>query len=85
MPEYDFMCEQCNHTWSEFKQMDDRKKPLSEPCPQCSHVGSVIRLYDTGGFVDPGILNADKNIEKSGVLKELNRLKEHHPYMKWKG
>ena len=85
MPSYDFKCSKCEHTFEEVRKIDDRKIPLSKPCPECKEEGSISRLYDVHVFVDPGILKADKNLERSGVLKELNRLKEHHPYMVWKG
>jgi len=85
MPLYTFKCEKCEHTFEVVLKMNDNKKPLSEPCPECEEVGSIFRVYSTGGWVDPGILKADKNMEKSGVLQELNRIKHHHPYMVWKG
>lgn len=85
MPLYGFKCDSCEHKFDEFKLVEERKIPLSDPCPKCGKIGCIIRIYDTAGFVDPGIINADKNMEKSGVLKELDRMREHHPYMKWNG
>jgi putative FmdB family regulatory protein len=85
MPEYDYICNKCEYKWSEYRRMAERKEPLFSPCPSCSHLGAISRIYETGGFIDPGIIQADKNMEKTGVLDELNRLKEHHPHMKWKG
>jgi len=85
MPLYDYKCTLCKYEWEEFFSMKDNKIPLKEKCPKCKEDNCIIRLYSTAGFVDPGILQADKNMEKSGVLKELNRIKEHHPEMKWKG
>lgn len=85
MPLYSFRCHKCNHKFDVFNSMEDRHKPLNEPCINCGEDRSVYRVYNTQGFVDPGILKADKNMERSGVEKELNRLKEHHPYMSWKG
>jgi len=66
-------------------KMDEREQPLHNPCPNCEDVGSIYRQYDSASWVDPGILKADQNMEKSGVLKELNRLKKYHPGMVWKG
>ena len=85
MPLYSFRCDICSMVVDKFLKMDDRDKPLSEPCESCQSEGHVYRVYNTQGFVDPGILKADKNMENSGVEKELNRLKKYHPYMKWKG
>lgn len=85
MPLYSFQCDACKATFEKVRKIVDRKKPLDSPCPECGKEGSVFRTYETYGIVDPGILKADKNMERSGVLKELNRLKEHHPYMRWSG
>ena len=85
MPLFEYRCDKCKHQFEKVLKADDNKKPLSEPCPQCGRDGYVHRVYTTGGFVDPGILKADKNMEKSGVLDNLNRIKQHHPYLKWKG
>lgn len=85
MPLYSFKCSKCEYTFDQVLKMDNRKEPTLLPCDECGEEGSIYRTYEHGGFVDPGILKADKNMEKSGVLKELNRLKEHHPYMQWKG
>ncbi len=85
MPLYVYKCFECNQEFDEVLSIECRNDPCEKPCPHCGEVKAIGRVYTTGGFADPGILNADKNMEKSGVLKELNRLKEHHPQMKWKG
>lgn len=35
MPNYDYMCGGCNHSFEEFLLMKDRKKPCKKPCPKC--------------------------------------------------
>lgn len=86
MPLYEFKCEKCNHVFDQFLNSDDRKNPLSEMCPECGEANSVFRLYSSGGFIDPGILNADKNMEKSGVLSALERIRDNSgEKMVWKG
>jgi putative FmdB family regulatory protein len=35
MPNYEYLCHGCGHTFEEFFKMDDRKKPEKKPCPQC--------------------------------------------------
>jgi len=85
MPLYVYQCDYCNEIWEKFFAIKDRNQPLKSECPFCKKKNGIQRIYDTGGFVDSGIINADKNMEKSGILNELNRIKQHHPYMRWKG
>lgn len=35
MPNYEYLCHGCGHTFEEFFKIDDRKKPEKKPCPQC--------------------------------------------------
>ncbi len=84
MPLYEFACESCDHHFDAFLTMDNNMAPTKKPCPECKEMG-VYRVYSVHRWVDPGILKADRNMEKSGVLNELNRIKEHHPNMRWKG
>ena len=83
---YEYRCEECNHTFERVLSFDDREIPLNELCPECGVDKSVYRVYSHGGFVDPGILKADKNMERSGVQKALERIRDHAgEKMIWKG
>jgi len=84
MPLYTYICDNCHYEFEEYRGISDRNAPLGCKCKQCGKV-SVRRLYKSQGYLDKGILDADKNMERSGVLKELERIKEHHPYMRWTG
>lgn len=84
MPLYSYKCESCDNIWDEYNMINDRNLPLTLPCPACNKK-QVIRLFSNATYLDKSILDADKNMEKSGVLKELERMKKHHPYMKWNG
>ena len=84
MPLYSYRCESCGHAWDEYKTIKDRNLPLSEPCPECDKM-EVKKSFSNATYLDESVLNADKHMERSGVLKELERLKKHHPYMRWHG
>lgn len=38
MPNYDYRCDSCEHTFDEFKSITDRDAPCSSPCPKCGKV-----------------------------------------------
>ena len=86
MPLYEYKCEECNHLFEEYHSMDDRNIPLNELCPKCGNKDSVFKLCSNAGFVDPGIINADKDMERSGVQTALERIRDHcGTKMVWKG
>ena len=91
MPTYEYFCYKekggCGFEWEDYMSMDDRMIPMNEPCPACEKEGTICRKLNAGNIVDPGIINADKNMQQSGVEENLNRIKENHPKanMKWKG
>ena len=41
MPMYDYKCNACEHCFSAMYKIDDRNKPLEEPCPSCEVKGEV--------------------------------------------
>lgn len=48
MPNYDYRCEQCAHTFEVFQNMSD---PKLEACPQDDCEGKVKRLLGAGAGV----------------------------------
>lgn len=42
---YDYQCQKCNTTWELSLPIEDREKPLSEPCPNCKESGSILKLF----------------------------------------
>ena len=46
MPTYDFACKKCNHNFDLYLKIEEREKPLSEPCPKCNKKKSVYRNYN---------------------------------------
>ena len=85
MPLYSFKCDVCGYTLDTVTTINDRDQCLTQPCPECSCKERVRRVYEAAAIIDKGILEADRNMERSGVLDNLNRLKHHFPEMKWKG
>ena len=81
---YSYRCDACKHQWDDFYKIEDRDKPLKELCPECGEK-AVLKLFSTASYMDESVLNADKNMVRSGVMQELERIKKHHPYMKWNG
>jgi putative FmdB family regulatory protein len=84
MPMYSYQCDACEHHWDDFYNIEDRNTPLNEPCPKCGEK-AVLKSFSSASYLDESVLNADKNMERSGVLKELERMKRYHPYMRWHG
>lgn len=78
MPNYDYKCAKCEHTFEEFMSYDDREKPCKQPCPECG-VKEVTKII--GGF--PGLatdstLTPDK--KTGGQWSEMmNRVKRNIP------
>ena len=35
MPNYGFVCDNCEHTFDELLSIADREKPLTKACPNC--------------------------------------------------
>jgi len=45
MPNYQFICEECEHIFHEYLKMDDRKIPEGQPCPNCGEEGHIRQHY----------------------------------------
>ncbi|QZI90525.1 hypothetical protein MYOV003v1_p0201 [Vibrio phage 207E48.1] len=73
MPMYDYQCGDCSHTFTSSRRISERKKPESEPCPECGDnavsmiIGSpriVGGVGDANGKVPQGFKDVLKNIKK---------------------
>lgn len=72
MPNYDYRCQTCGHTFEVFQSMND---PKLEDCPQEGCEGKVKRLLGTGSgviFKGGGFYQTDyrSNSYKEGAKKE---------------
>jgi len=72
MPNYDYQCKECSHTFEVFQKMSD---PKLEDCPQDDCEGKVRRLLGSGAgviFKGSGFYQTDYRSEsyKKGQSKE---------------
>ena len=70
MPNYTYQCNECSHTFEEFKTIAKYNEPLREPCPSCFHVGYISRLISSPKLGDPTKLEMTKGLIKP--TKEFN-------------
>jgi len=64
MPNYDYICSKCNHTFEEFLPISQRKNPERKPCPNCNEKKSISQTILTV----PGMA-IDKNHRVDGDAK----------------
>jgi len=76
MPVYEYQCKSCEHFFSEFHKIDDRKKPVESPCTECGKI-EVQQLISGASLVDPFTLGKLKPTpefqEKAKSLKRFYR------------
>lgn len=78
MPNYDYHCKTCDHTFEVFQKMSD---PKLEDCPQEKCVGKVRRLLGTGAgviFKGSGFYQTDYRSDsyKKGATKDSSSNKK---------
>jgi putative FmdB family regulatory protein len=61
MPLYGFQCAKCDHSFSDVLKVDDRNKPLDEPCPNCKESGGVTKTIGAPLIVS-GVGDFRKNV-----------------------
>lgn len=81
MPQYDYECQNCDHTWEEIKSVVERHKPLSNPCPNCHKCGYVVKPLSPVTMVDPIVTGAGKMVDP-GLKNKLDQMQEKYPGMK---
>ena len=83
MPLYCYKCDKCGFETELVLGINERNNPLNQPCVNCNTENTTKREYKKAIYLDESVLNADKNMERSGVLSNLERIKRHHPTMNW--
>ena len=83
MPLYGYICDSCHYEWDDYKSVNKRNSPLDKPCPECGQKAVLRKMSSDTNYLPNEIINGDKNMIKSGVMDNLERMKKHHPYMKW--
>lgn len=83
MPNYGFICDNCEHTFDEILSISDRETPLKNPCPSCKKK-KIRRQYDSfsQSLASDSTLNANKATggqwnELMGRMKK-GLAKRHH-------
>ena len=78
MPNYDYKCAKCEHTFESFLSYDDREKPCGEPCPQCSAEEVTKTIGGFPGIASDSTLTPDK--KTGGQWSEMmNKVKSNIP------
>lgn len=74
MPQYDYQCTSCEHTFSKNLRMADNKLPESEPCPSCSSTNTVTQQIlgapSLGNPVTMGIRKHDSGFKE--VMEKMH-------------
>tara|TARA_R100001015_G_scaffold19062_2_gene14442 strand:- start:667 stop:969 length:303 start_codon:yes stop_codon:yes gene_type:complete len=82
MPIYEYECESCEHVFEVMLGMNDRDKPLEDPCPECSEksVRRSVGMFQAGAdstmTVDkmcPGFSKRMDHIKKGAMINESAR------------
>ena len=85
MPEYNFHCEKCLTEFDEFRTIAEIDIPLSQPCPNCTEKGNIIRLIGSVRLVDSIRLESTKGrLRPNSTFTEvMTRIKKNHPDSKF--
>jgi|APGre2960657505_1045072.scaffolds.fasta_scaffold73234_1 putative FmdB family regulatory protein len=69
MPNYEYLCHACHHTFEEFFKIDDRKKPEKRKCPACGEKKVKQECLTAPGMaMDPSM---DVTRKASGGFKDV--------------
>ncbi len=60
MPNYDYLCEACDHAFEEFMTYEDREKPCKKPCPVCKEKKIIKTIGGFPGLAADSTLTPDK-------------------------
>lgn len=74
MPNYDYQCIKCGHTFEQFQRMDDRDLPTKEPCSECGETSSIeikIGCPSIGDSVRLGLTKPDGGMKE--VLDKIQK------------
>jgi len=65
MPNYDYTCQRCQHSFDRLLSIADRETPITQPCPKCSKRG-VERVFKTAP-----VGGVDKTLSPGSNFKEM--------------
>ena len=75
MPWYDYECEICGHEFTEVFQMDDRKIPVENGCPECGKDG-VRQLIGNVMMADPANIGASGRRPDNSYSEVVSKINE---------
>lgn len=78
MPSYDYICSSCKNVWTEFKKMDNRKEPESNPCPNCNVSGCVEQTIAFTPLCMSASLEATRAMRKLNNSEFGDKLRQIH-------
>lgn len=79
MPTYDYVCDNCESHFEEFKSISSRREPEENPCPSCGYPNSV-RLVASAPNLVSGVNHSMKN--DMGWKETMSKVAEAHPNSK---
>ena len=82
MPNYDYRCETCDHTFEEFHPIRDREKPCKLPCPACGGGPISQFIASAPALIDPVRLGVRR--PDSGFKEVISKIKSAHPRSRMK-
>ena len=65
MPNYDYACQRCQHSFVALLSIADRETPITQPCPNCLKRG-VERVFKTAPMG-----GVDKTLSPGSNFKEM--------------
>jgi putative FmdB family regulatory protein len=79
MPNYGFICENCNHTFDSLLSIDDRDAPSKSPCPGCKKK-KIKRDYNSTNLQVGSDTNINANKATGGKWEHLmHKIKSKTP------
>lgn len=72
MPTYEFICNACGEKFDEYLSIDNRNKPLVQPCPACGKEDCISKRFES--FPTVGY---DMSVKPSSDFKEIMERVKH--------
>lgn len=78
---YEYFCDGkhhdgCGHQFEVDLSVDDRMKPMNEPCPKCKKSDTICRKFTS--HLHHGVVNPLKKMDP-GFKETMERIHKEHP------
>lgn len=77
MPTYEYLCEQCEHYFTQFRSIPTMNAPEEEPCPNCSNI-SVKKVMMTAPAIGDAVRLKVRRPD-DGFREVLHKIHEKTP------